>query len=198
MDGARNSYAGPGLARIPGTRPASFDRPRAGPPVSAPPIPTAPPLDRLAPTVRRPKPVLLETLQAITGVFVVVYDGQHALKFTLGRAKYVVGPGVHWKWPIIQKFQAADTRHTTLDLEPQVIQLADDLVYEVDAKVIYQIVNLKKAKTVEGSDIKIKVKEGKVMINKALVAKADVACSNGVIHVIDSVILPPEKSEGAE
>ena len=60
------------------------------------------------------------------------------------------------------------------------------------------VVNLKKGKTVEGSDIKIKVKEGKVMINKALVAKADVACSNGVIHVIDSVILPPQKAEGAE
>ena len=89
--------------------------------------------------------MLLDFLQTITGVFVVVYDGQHALKFTLGRAKHVVGPGVHWKWPIIQRFQLADTRHTTLDLEPQVIQLADDLVYEVDAKVLYQIVDLHKA-----------------------------------------------------
>ncbi len=89
--------------------------------------------------------MFLEIMQAITGVFVVVYDGQHALKFTLGRAQDVVGPGVHWKWPIIQKFKTEDTRHTTLDLEPQVIQLNDDLVYEVDAKVIYQIVDLKKA-----------------------------------------------------
>ncbi|WP_145063178.1 SPFH domain-containing protein [Engelhardtia mirabilis] len=88
---------------------------------------------------------MLDFLQAITGVFVVVYDGQHALKFTLGRAKHVVGPGVHWKWPIVQRFQLADTRHTTLDLEPQVIQLSDDLVYEVDAKVLYQIVDLHKA-----------------------------------------------------
>ncbi|MEO0651238.1 MAG: SPFH domain-containing protein [Planctomycetota bacterium] len=89
--------------------------------------------------------MFLETLQAITGVFVVVYDGQHALKFTLGRAKGVVGPGIHWKWPIIQRFQTEDTKHTTLDLEPQVIQLADDLVFEVDAKVLYQIVDLRKA-----------------------------------------------------
>ena len=35
---------------------------------------------------------MLEILQFVTGVFVVVYDGQHALKFTLGRAGAVVGP----------------------------------------------------------------------------------------------------------
>ena len=36
---------------------------------------------------------MLEFLQMITGIFVVVYDGQHALKFHLGRAIGVVGPG---------------------------------------------------------------------------------------------------------
>lgn len=89
--------------------------------------------------------MLLEFLQAVTGIFVVVYDGQHALKFTLGRARDVVGPGVHFKLPIIQRFTVQNTKHTTLDLEPQVIQLKDDLVYEVDCKLIYQIVDLRKA-----------------------------------------------------
>jgi len=89
--------------------------------------------------------MLLEFLQAVTGIFVVVYDGQHALKFTLGRAREVVGPGVHFKLPIIQRFTVQNTKHTTLDLEPQVIQLKDDLVYEVDCKLIYQIVDLRKA-----------------------------------------------------
>lgn len=89
--------------------------------------------------------MLLEILQAITGVFVVVYDGQHALRFTLGRAEGVVGPGVHFKIPIIQRFQVKETKDTTLELEPQVIQLRDDLVYEVGARVVYQITNLKKA-----------------------------------------------------
>src|SRR5215510_8888812 len=88
---------------------------------------------------------MLEFLQAITGVFVLVYDGQHGLRYTLGHADAVVGPGVHWKWPIFQKFRVENTKHTTLDLEPQVIQLADDLVYEVDCKLLYQIVNLRKA-----------------------------------------------------
>lgn len=89
--------------------------------------------------------MLLEFLQAVTGIFVVVYDGQHALKFNLGRAREVVGPGVHFKLPIIQRFTVQNTKHTTLDLEPQVIQLKDDLVYEVDCKLIYQVVDLRKA-----------------------------------------------------
>jgi len=43
--------------------------------------------------------------------------------------------------------------------------------------------------TVEGSDIKVNAMSG-VMINNANVVKADIATSNGVIHVIDTVILP--------
>lgn len=43
--------------------------------------------------------------------------------------------------------------------------------------------------TVEGSDIKVNARSG-VMINNANVVKADIATSNGVIHVIDTVILP--------
>jgi uncharacterized surface protein with fasciclin (FAS1) repeats len=52
---------------------------------------------------------------------------------------------------------------------------------------------MKKAKTVEGSDIKIKVKADKVMVNKAKVVKTDVMASNGVIHVVDAVLMPPAK-----
>ena len=45
-------------------------------------------------------------------------------------------------------------------------------------------------KTVEGSDVKINV-GSKVVVNDANVIKADVGASNGVVHVIDKVILPP-------
>lgn len=44
--------------------------------------------------------------------------------------------------------------------------------------------------TVEGSNVKIKVSDGGVMVNDAKVAKADIMAKNGVIHVIDKVILP--------
>jgi uncharacterized surface protein with fasciclin (FAS1) repeats len=53
-----------------------------------------------------------------------------------------------------------------------------------------QVVKLNNAKTVQGGDVTIKVTGGTVMINDAKVIKADVPASNGVIHVIDTVILP--------
>jgi uncharacterized surface protein with fasciclin (FAS1) repeats len=56
------------------------------------------------------------------------------------------------------------------------------------------VVKLSEAKTVQGSTVRIMVKDGTVMLNeKSKVVKADVAAPNGVIHVIDTVILPPEK-----
>lgn len=46
------------------------------------------------------------------------------------------------------------------------------------------------AKTVQGSDIRINVADSKVTVNEANVIKTDIVCGNGVIHVIDSVIMP--------
>ena len=60
------------------------------------------------------------------------------------------------------------------------------------------VVKLSEAKTAQGQKVSIAVKDGTVMIDKAKVAKADVNCKNGVIHVIDSVILPKEKKAAAE
>lgn len=57
------------------------------------------------------------------------------------------------------------------------------------------VVTLDSAKTVQGSPVTIKVVDGKVMINGARVVKTDIECSNGIIHAIDTVILPPEKSD---
>jgi transforming growth factor-beta-induced protein len=56
------------------------------------------------------------------------------------------------------------------------------------------VAKLTSAKTVEGQDVTIKVDGGKVMINGATVTAADILTSNGVIHVIDTVILPPDMS----
>ena len=89
--------------------------------------------------------MLLDLISYMTGVFVVVYDGQHGLRFTLGRAREIVPPGVHFKVPIFQSIKVEETKHTTLDLEPQVIQLSDELVYEVECKVVYYIYDLRKA-----------------------------------------------------
>ena len=74
-------------------------------------------------------------------------------------------------------------------------KLAGILTYHVvPGKVMAaDVVKLKKAKTVQGSDVKITVKDKKVMVDTANVVKTDVVASNGVIHVIDTVIMPPAK-----
>jgi uncharacterized surface protein with fasciclin (FAS1) repeats len=71
-------------------------------------------------------------------------------------------------------------------------QLVKVLTYHVvPGKVMAaDVVKLKEAKTVQGGNVAIKVDGGKVMIDSATVTKADVAASNGVIHIIDTVVLP--------
>ena len=52
------------------------------------------------------------------------------------------------------------------------------------------VVNLQTASTVQGTTIDISVNGGGVMVDEANVVQTDIVTSNGVIHVIDSVILP--------
>ena len=56
-----------------------------------------------------------------------------------------------------------------------------------------QVVTLKDAKTVNGSMVKISTMGGGVMVNGAKVTATDIKASNGVIHVIDTVLLPAGK-----
>ncbi len=57
-----------------------------------------------------------------------------------------------------------------------------------------QVTTLTEATSLEGSKIAIKVVDGKVMLNgTSTVVTPDVAASNGVIHIIDTVIMPPKK-----
>ena len=60
----------------------------------------------------------------------------------------------------------------------------------VPGKVMAADVKTMKAKTVNGQELSIKVEGGKVTVDNANVIKTDVAASNGVIHVIDTVVLP--------
>ena len=52
------------------------------------------------------------------------------------------------------------------------------------------VVKVKEAKTVQGGSLKVNAAAGKVMVDNANVVKTDIAASNGVIHVIDTVVLP--------
>ena len=52
------------------------------------------------------------------------------------------------------------------------------------------VVKLSRAKTVQGQEIAIRANNGSVHVDNATVVKADIETANGVIHVIDAVILP--------
>ncbi len=75
-------------------------------------------------------------------------------------------------------------------------KLAAILTYHVVAGKVEakDAVKLKSAKTVNGASFTIKVSDdGGVMVDKAKVVKTDIQCTNGVIHVIDAVIMPKAK-----
>lgn len=71
-------------------------------------------------------------------------------------------------------------------------QLKKILTYHVVAGEVMakDVVKLHSAKTLEGGNLAIKAGDGGVMVGKARVTKTDIAASNGVIHVIDTVLLP--------
>ncbi len=65
------------------------------------------------------------------------------------------------------------------------------LTYHVVAgKVMAADVKAGPVKTVEGDDLMISIENGRVMADKSTVTKTDIVASNGVIHVIDSVMMP--------
>ena len=71
-------------------------------------------------------------------------------------------------------------------------KLQSILTYHVVAgKVMaHDVMALHSAKTVEGQNVTIETMNGGVMVNNAHVIKTDIVASNGVIHVIDTVIMP--------
>jgi len=70
--------------------------------------------------------------------------------------------------------------------------LANVLTYHVVAGKVMaaDVVKLSSAETVQGQAVSIEVKDGKVYVDGAQVVTTDIKASNGVIHVIDAVILP--------
>jgi uncharacterized surface protein with fasciclin (FAS1) repeats len=78
-------------------------------------------------------------------------------------------------------------------LKPENIeQLRAVLTYHVvPGKIMAKdVTKMSNGTTLQGESLSFEVKDGKVMVDNAQVIKADIATSNGVIHVIDTVVLP--------
>jgi len=96
----------------------------------------------------------------------------------------------------------APTNAAFADIQPTVDKLLepgnkDELTKVLTYHVVpgtYTSADLKdgqKLKTVEGEDLTVTVKGGTVKVNDATVEKADIEASNGVVHIIDGVLVPP-------
>jgi uncharacterized surface protein with fasciclin (FAS1) repeats len=85
----------------------------------------------------------------------------------------------------------AGTLESLLQPENQAM-LRSILTYHVVPGMVMSqdVVKLSSAKTVEGRSVTIQSRNSGVMVNNAGVTKADIMASNGVIHVIDTVLLP--------
>ena len=96
--------------------------------------------------------------------------------------------------PTDEAFQKlpAGTVETPLKPENNKEKLRAILTYHVVAGKVTaaEVVKLTSAKTLNGKDVNITTHDGNVMVNNAKVIKADITASNGVIHVIDTVLLP--------
>lgn len=86
-------------------------------------------------------------------------------------------------------------------LKPENIdQLKNILTYHVVGGRVSarQAVGLDEAPTLNGQEVRISFDDGRLRIGDAGVLKTDIAASNGVIHVIDTVLLPPDKMASRE
>jgi uncharacterized surface protein with fasciclin (FAS1) repeats len=119
-----------------------------------------------------------------------------SLLTSAGLAKTLQGKGPFTVFAPTDAAFAKVPKATLAKLQTDPMLLKSVLLYhvvkgEVPASTVVTL-NGKSAKTLNGASIRIAVKGGKVYLNgSTLVTKTDVMASNGVIHVINKVLLPP-------
>ena len=110
-----------------------------------------------------------------------------------GLAQTLSTPGAYTVFAPTNAAFAKVPKATLNALAKNPAQLKRVLLYHVVAGKVpaAKVVTLKSAKTLAGLTVKIRVTGMTVRVNSAKVTKADVKASNGIVHVIDRVLLPP-------
>jgi uncharacterized surface protein with fasciclin (FAS1) repeats len=110
-----------------------------------------------------------------------------------GLAQTLSTPGAYTVFAPTNAAFAKVPKATLNALAKNPAQLKRVLLYHVVAGKVpaAKVVTLKSAKTLAGPTVKIRVTGMTVRVNSAKVTKADVKASNGIVHVIDRVLLPP-------
>ena len=95
--------------------------------------------------------------------------------------------------PTDDAFAAAGIDLSTFDTDDENATLSDILLYHVVSGAVASsdVTDGMSAEALNGDDLTFTVSDGSVMVNDATVTSADVMASNGIIHVIDTVLMPP-------
>ena len=95
--------------------------------------------------------------------------------------------------PTDDAFAAAGIDLSTFDTDEENATLSDILLYHVVSGSVAasDVTDGMSAEALNGDDLSFTVSDGSVMVNDATVTTADVMASNGIIHVIDKVLMPP-------
>lgn len=88
---------------------------------------------------RNPLQALLLALVILRAFGSTVQTGWHGVLYRFGRARRVLVPGFRWLIPGVERVAKVRSRAITLDLPPQRIAIADGLVYDVSASLVYRI-----------------------------------------------------------
>lgn len=145
-----------------------------------------------------------EEMPSITEI--AVEDGRFTTLVTAleaaGLAETLAGEGEFTVFaPTDDAFAALPEGTVAALLEDPEGALTDVLLYHVAAGVVpaETVVTLASATTLQGEDVTIAVEDGNVILNDSVqVIITDIAAANGIIHVIDGVLLPPSMSAAAD
>jgi uncharacterized surface protein with fasciclin (FAS1) repeats len=152
------------------------------------PADAAPPIAAMAAAVGEPKDIIDTAVAA--GNFKMLAA---ALK-AAGLIDTLKGPGPFTVFAPTDEAFAKLPAGTVDDLlKPEnKAKLTSILTYHVVAAkaTAKDVASMASAKTVNGKDVSLKAEGGKVTVNNATVTTADIEASNGVIHVIDTVLMP--------
>ncbi|GMV17249.1 MAG: osteoblast specific factor 2-related protein [Polyangiaceae bacterium] len=148
--------------------------------------------DSSEPSNQQQQKSIIETAQA-AGSFTTLVTAVEAA----GLVETLSGPGPFTVFaPTDDAFAKLPAGTVDTLLKPENKQaLADILTYHVVSGDVRAdtVVTLSSAKTVNGADVSIKVMDGSVILNDSVkVVQTDIVATNGVIHVLDAVLLPPE------
>ena len=167
---------------------------------AVPQAPTATSARAPSPATATPQPATATPeAQPATIVDIAVADGKFETLVTAlqaaGLAETLQGNGPFTVFAPTDDAFAKLPAGTVEALLADIPALTDILLYHVvpGAVMAADVATLESADTVQGDSVAISADGGTVRINDAQVVIADIEASNGVIHVIDSVLLPPEE-----